>query len=106
MPKAVTDVALQVADSSPQSFSFPAVPELHGSQTPGTNLLKPAFVQVDCFRVRLRSSPSFCPIVPSSRTGTGVEQERWRTLNDATQEPLGAPTGWLAICSFILFCIS
>ncbi len=54
----------------------------------------------------LRSSPSFCPIVPSSRTGTGVEQEGWRTLNDATQEPLGVPTGWLAICSFILFFIS
>ncbi len=30
----------------------------------------------------------------------------WRTLNDAIQEPLGAPTGWLAICSFILFFIS
>jgi hypothetical protein len=31
---------------------------------------------------------------------------RWRTLNDATQEPLGVPTDWLAICSFILFFIS
>ena len=39
---------------------------------------------------------------------SGLKSERWRILKDATQEPLAAARAacWLAICSFIFFCIS
>ena len=46
------------------------------------------------------------PDRPVQPDWNSLEQERWRTLNDTTQAPLGVPTGWLAICSFILFFIS